>query len=120
MMVFAIASLLSKSTVVSLSERIAIGVSFLKARYVTLGGLVCYERADYNLVRGQSDRLLVALRTINGLPAPKASNSFSPCKRVRRTPPPGSILDQHLLSDQVLDVAQGRILRAFGELGPFG
>ena len=34
------------------------------------------------------------------------SNSFNPCKRVRRTPPPGSVLDQHLLPNQVLDVAQ--------------
>ena len=39
-------------------------------------------------------------------------------KRVRRTSPPGRILDQHLLPNQVLDVAQGGVLRAFGELGP--
>ena len=34
--------------------------------------------------------------------------------------PPAASLTSTFFADQVLDIARGRVLRAFGELGPFG
>ena len=40
------------------------------------------------------------------------------CQPITRTPPTRILLHQNALFDQLLNVAQGRVLGAFGDLGP--